>query len=672
MSRLLTCGFEMGYVGQGGGAAQPEDPLLATGGNASGTVAAVTTDRPRSGQYSLKNQQSGTSGSFALQAPLTTGVLTRTYWSRVAVNYGAFGTSGISDLVSTYNSGLTGGMRVKIRNTGVLTVTNYAGTTLLTGPTLALNTWYVLEWSQNLSTGAGQFWVDGVSYGTYTTDIASTGTPVHILWCPSGPSGGHLMWFDDWAINDDQGTSQNGQIGNQGKIVLLKPISDNARVGFTGGAGGTANLFQAVDNIPPTGLVLASATATSQIKDATSNTTDSYTANLAAYSTAVASGGGGIGATDPITLVQGVVNHGNSSTTSRTNGLTVVSNPAIAEATGGTGTTAAGTWPTGWPTLKSAVSYAPSVTKGTSPTIKFRKGTASTDSSMSDLMGLCVEYIPVLPQPLTIVAQAAASASVAVATKQPLTPTAQAVVQVTNTVVAKTTLTPTAVASSAQAIATVNVFAQVTPTAVAASQASAVVNSPQSLTPIAQATAQATSAVRASTLLDPVSRAVSAATTNITARHLLDPSATALAQTFSLVSTSAPPLIPVSAGAQSQATATVVAPTSLEPVSAATSAGQALVTVRTQISVNPVQASAGAGALVTVATQISVDPVEAVSGAGALVTVTAQISVDPVEAIAGAETSVIVKVRPMISIKADTKAGLATNNVTAPVLLSSV
>ena len=624
-------------------------------------------------------------------------------------------------------------MRIKISKAGVLTVTNYASTTLLTGPTLALNTWYVLEWQHNLSTGAGQFWVDGVSYGTYTADVATAGTPLIILYCPTGASGGHLMWFDDWAINDDQGTSQNGRIGNQGKIVLLKPISDNARTGFTDGAGGTTSLFSALDNAPPVGVVLASAVAASQIKDATSNTTDNYVANLAAYSTAVASGGGGIAAADQITLVQGVVQHGNSSASSRTNGLTVVANPAIAEATGTTGTTAAGAMPTGWTTLKSAVTYAPSVTKGTSPTVKFRKGTASTDSSMADFLGLYVEYIPVLPQPLTTVAQATAgatvmvaaaprlapsaqvatTASVVVATPVPLAATAGVQAQATARVSAGVALAPAAVATTqaiavltaarqlapvaatatqavvtvsaptlpllapsanaqSQAIATVtagsrivpvagaqaqanmNVAAAVTlsPAAAALTQAAVVVAATPKLAPSAGAATQAVALVTAAAVLAPAAAARTQVAAAVAAAAMLSPSAVAQATAFALVSASAPPLFPVVAGAQTQATAMVVAQALIVPMSAQTSAGQALVTVAVQISVEPVQASSGAEALVTVATQIQIDPVVAVTGA---------------------EADLMVKVRTMLrSIQAATDGGNVSVNVTAPVLLSSM
>ena len=391
MARIMLCGFEVGGFGSTGVPIGEDSNMQNLGGTL--TVTSDTTT-VRSGLRSLKAQADATNqgGSYGYTF---TGVATRTYWARMAANFSAFpgaGTTAQPIHVSVPN--FTAGTEVLINPGGVVTLNRVSDDgVLVTGPTITLNSWHVYEVSWKPSTGACQFWVDGVSYGTATSDTTALTTLATGYGCGFATTN-TVMFLDDWALNDDQGASQNGRCGERGKVVLLKPISDNARTGFFAGTAGTTNLWDAVDNKPPAGVARASSTITSQIQDNTSNTTDSYTANLAAYNATVASGGGGIAAGDSITLVQAMVNHGNSSVTVRTNGITIVSNPAAAEDTGPTIATIAGTWPTGWTSFKGTPAYAPAVALGTSPTLKFRKGTASTDYSMADFMGLYVEYTP--------------------------------------------------------------------------------------------------------------------------------------------------------------------------------------------------------------------------------------------------------------------------------------
>ncbi len=192
--------------------------------------------------------------------------------------------------------------------------------------------------------------------------------------------------FDDVALNDDQGSSQNNVPGS-GHINLLPPISDNARAGFTGGGGGTTNLFDAVNNYVPTGAASPGTNAT-QIGSATSNTTDSYSPNL---QTPLAVG---IKPTDTVRVAQALVRVGNSTTTQRSAGIQGTSNPAITEVTANTAAAAAAAEPTGWTTVKTAPVYLPAIDPAVSPVLRVRKNTASTDNLMCDMMGLMVETLP--------------------------------------------------------------------------------------------------------------------------------------------------------------------------------------------------------------------------------------------------------------------------------------
>lgn len=212
------------------------------------------------------------------------------------------------------------------------------------------------------------------------------------------PEGARQGWFSaentaklsltGIGVNDSTGEKETSRLGAR-LGAYLRPISDKANTGFTAGAGGTEKLWESQDNAPLTGVVLASATNTSQIKDANNNATDNVEFNLSSYETA------GIGASDTVTLVQLLAAGGNSTVTSRTLSAALVSNPEIVATTLASGTTAAGTHPTGWKFIKSAMQYVPTVTKGTSPVLRLKKGTASTDSMMYEGAGLLVEFIPV-------------------------------------------------------------------------------------------------------------------------------------------------------------------------------------------------------------------------------------------------------------------------------------
>jgi hypothetical protein len=200
--------------------------------------------------------------------------------------------------------------------------------------------------------------------------------------------------MDDAAVNNTSGTDQSDYPGD-GNVVPLFPVSDNARgANWTGGAGGTTNLFDAIDNTPPVGATF-NGTNTSQIINAASDTTGNYDANLTDYLTA------GIRAADTITLVQPLWALGCSSATATNMARLLVSNP---QSNGGTESTQstgsiAGTYGSAWrqPSNISHTVYSPSVTLGTQPVIRLGKRTATTRVVGACFMGAYVEYIPAIP-----------------------------------------------------------------------------------------------------------------------------------------------------------------------------------------------------------------------------------------------------------------------------------
>lgn len=384
MARLLSCGFEVGSPSTV--TLLGEDPLMVSWGGTA--TIAYSSSIKRSGAQALRvTTSSSTNGGWAYQWSQATTV---GIFMRAAVYVASAGLTNRVTLISIEDNSTGSGVMIALDTTGNLVLGNHGTNAVLqTGPLLVFNTWYVLELSWVPSTGATAWRINGISQGSTTGQTGSSGTWNANLAVRNNvaTSSAADVYYDDFAVNDDSGANQNSWPG-MGQLVLLLPTADSARTGFTNGAAGTTGLWDATNNTPPVGVASGSSTATSQIKDATSSTTDNYQATLQTYSAA------GVPAGATIVLVQGIANHGNSTTTSRTDGVQVLTNPTVAEATGATGTVAAATFPTGWTTLKTTVSYSPSVTLGTAPTMEFRKGTASTDVAMCDLMGLYVEFIP--------------------------------------------------------------------------------------------------------------------------------------------------------------------------------------------------------------------------------------------------------------------------------------
>jgi hypothetical protein len=219
---------------------------------------------------------------------------------------------------------------------------------------------------------------------------------MRVYWYYDGAS----TWLDDFAVNQNDGSDQNSWPG-EGKVVLLLPISDNQVGEWRGGAGGSSNLWEAINNIPPVGT--ATETDTSQIEsDATDSTadgpTETYKANMATYTSA------GIGAGDTIKVLYPVLCHGEDSATGTKNGsLQILSNPTASAATTflyGRDQGALGTWPTGWHWVTPSSDteppiYAPSVTLGTSPVLEIASTSATSAQGAVCFAGIYVDYAPV-------------------------------------------------------------------------------------------------------------------------------------------------------------------------------------------------------------------------------------------------------------------------------------
>lgn len=382
MARLVTCNFGLQTTSVSG---HGEGQGLTIGG-----VPTIDTGLFRSGAQSLKCLN-------GLQSATWTGLgvaLGNTAYSRTYI-YVTTLLNTTSFIGRLFTSGAVPLLTLSFSPSGALQLVNGVTSANIGSPiTLSTGRWYRIETSLTVpgaGNGSAEMLVDGISiastasanFGNAAVDRFGTGILTAV-------TTGQVN-IADVAINDSTGGNQNNYPGS-GRIVLLKPVSDNARTGWTAGGLGTTNLFQGVANTPPVGVGDVSATNTSQIRDALVNTTDTYVTNLGAYTDSTASGGGGMSSSAVISLIQTIANFGPVTASACQVGMTLNSNPTLAEdVSASAAATAAATYPTGWTTTRGTVAYNPAVTLATKPALQVRKATSAVAEDV-DFMGLYVEY----------------------------------------------------------------------------------------------------------------------------------------------------------------------------------------------------------------------------------------------------------------------------------------
>jgi len=241
-----------------------------------------------------------------------------------------------------------------------------------------------LEWMQ----------VNGVGQGFLATKTISTNI-AYAGFAASEASTADIF-IDDLIVDDANFLAPS-------KVALLLPISDNARATlWTGGTGGTTNLYDAVNNTPPIGSATESNTTQIEHAGSAAGSTDAYDANMTTYTTA------GVGASDTLLALQGIVAWGEDiSTGTKLLSYGGISNPAWTgessiDVSTGHGSGAVGTYATGadyWNERRSAIAASPSVTLGTSPVMRvLRPETASRVASVC-FMGMYVAWTPYVAPP---------------------------------------------------------------------------------------------------------------------------------------------------------------------------------------------------------------------------------------------------------------------------------
>jgi hypothetical protein len=407
MTRLRTFGWEVNSAFYN---TAPKTGNIDPGSN--GAVAAVLdTTIFRSGASSLKCDSTAANSSCFAQLNLLSAesVLGRRYFVRAYFRVTNLPNAGASqDIIRIHTTADVALVGARLASTGKLQLFNAGAGTQIgsdSAETIVANNgqWHMVELSCLIDTGTidtAEARLNGVSIASGSA-LALSDVAIGIFYFGWRGAGGasKVINIDDGAINDDQGSNQNSWPG-EGRVVLLKPVSDNARDAlWTTNAGTTTGLFNGVANTPPVGIAAATTPDNKYIKHAggSAGTTDRYDANMTDYITA------GISPSDTITLVQGVVNAAEESTTgAKLISFECLSNPVIAT-TGSfdvaptTGNQ--GIWPTLWATKWGPAAYNPAVTFGTQPVMRVVRPETAARVASVDFMGLYVEYVQAIYPP---------------------------------------------------------------------------------------------------------------------------------------------------------------------------------------------------------------------------------------------------------------------------------
>lgn len=206
--------------------------------------------------------------------------------------------------------------------------------------------------------------------------------------------------FDDMAINDSLGSSNNSWC-DEGSVVLLLPTSDNSagswRAGSAASAVANGALFNAIDNIPPVGTATPDA-ATAAISNAVSGvTTPNGDFNMTTYVAAGAKG------SDRVVAVQQIIWHAEDvATGTKTGTYAMVSNPAVAASAAfnfGNDGGAASTHPSSWIQLYAAPTdvVPATVRPGVAPVARVTKTDTGTRAADVDALWVMAEFQPTMP-----------------------------------------------------------------------------------------------------------------------------------------------------------------------------------------------------------------------------------------------------------------------------------
>lgn len=242
MARLFTSGFESNSTTTGVEfTTLSGSPTIsgsgARSGTYQGTITSLTASTEKSFAYRFSNLDSSAN------------TYVRFYFFITTLPNASTIIGGFVDSIGNISSAL------KLLITGVLQISNNAGATLFSTSALSTGQWYRFEHRQSDVDALIEFYLDGALIGTAT----ATATSAYNQYVWGGNLGGFnaattlSIGFDDIAINDATGGSQNGYPGS-GKVLRLKPNATGDINGYlvtNGGTAGAANNFTRENEVTP-------------------------------------------------------------------------------------------------------------------------------------------------------------------------------------------------------------------------------------------------------------------------------------------------------------------------------------------------------------------------------------------------------------------------------------
>lgn len=385
MARLRHAGAEFYDTNTGAGAFGTVDIHTKTG--------AVTRDTAtkRTGLASWKCDTGAGNAAAWFELDSISGVSANTtQWFRYYVRFTSFPTTTVAFMMFG-TPAVSQGVSLKITPSGTVIFFDEISDVDIDSASsfnLSTGTWYRMEVSLTFN---GSTQLTGASYRINGQDEGSGSvTPTSIIyafsagWMTGGLTGNAnlVMHVDDFAVNDSTGSANNSWPG-AGGVVRMLPTADSQRGSWTGGSGGTTNLFDALDNVPPAGT--ASESNTTQIEstdDSGDNATDEYRASMGSYTTA------GVPADATIDGIIQLIAHGeDASAGTKTGSFGLQANPAetYQTFTYGDDAGALGTYPTNWGGLGIMIEPAVQPTLGSALIMAVR----TTNSSSSRVRSVC-------------------------------------------------------------------------------------------------------------------------------------------------------------------------------------------------------------------------------------------------------------------------------------------
>ena len=297
------------------------------------------------------------------------------------------------------NSGGTSQLEVRLNASNQLQLYNANSAANIGSPsfTLAASQWYKMEvgimvFGSGTLNCFAELRINGNVIATSAVQTFSTTAlgGLRFGWPTTAPTASEQIWFDDIALNDNQGANQNTWCGD-GQVYLLLPTADNARgANWYNDNAATTNMYAALDNTPPIGLAHSTANAANvQDYNVTASLTDPASKLDLTMQTYTAAG---ISASEVIKVIVANVSTATNAATARAHNAYILSNPAeTAPSTFNTPASIAGTYPTNWAHTFRTVLYNSTPTRGTAPVLTIHKEVANAAAILACFAGITVE-----------------------------------------------------------------------------------------------------------------------------------------------------------------------------------------------------------------------------------------------------------------------------------------